>query len=816
MGGGIMGKKLTISVLVVLCMVSLSFGHFMYQSDCEWLTTPSTYGPNAVFYNPALLSYHKNPSFALEFLRLGIDVTNNTFSVSNWNDFVDHDTLQDDYKNTILGLVPSDGFDAAIGANAGMFGVKFGSFAFCPRVVVGSSMEFPKDAIDLSLFGNSLGRTYDLTGTRIEAMAYQEYGIGYSKPFQIGEDRKLYTGISITYVRGIAYAAIDRINGSFTSDSLYLAADMDTAQYKLSYSGWGSNQGVSSNIGFAMDVNDKVLIDLSFRNLLSYVGWVHELETGFAAGHLDPINAFRFVSRYAHHDWQDSVTYDTKWEEVFDEYFYDLDTARTTEQDAQFSTSLPILMNFGLSYENSETWKLFGQYEQGFTTGAMTTTMPRVTLSGEYNPWMVLPLRAGFSFGGNETFAMMVGFGLSYEQFYMDFGYGAHKGVLMGAKGQSLAFDIGIRSSLKAKVHGTIRDSVTLKPLVAEVHYQIGDQKGKLTSKEDGTYSISVAAGKLGMIARADGYYDKKVMVTVEPGQSTRQDILMSPKFGYVAVTVMDSVTSEPLAAKIVITGAEQSEEMNADEKGEASIKLLAGDYKFDVSYPEYAPAVRKVTVPRGQEVKKVFRLMKAGGMIKGLVYDALTKEPVPSAISVVDAATNAEVTLIQTDEKGAYRVGLKKGTYMLKVTPGPKDYIYQEATIPLASGETVNRDFALLKKKMKFVFHNILFDFDKATLRPESYPVLDSIGKIMIENPTIITELSGHTDSRGSRSYNAQLSQRRADSARNYIVQQWRIEPMRIIAKGYGEDVPIIPNATTEDQHQQNRRVEFTVIREK
>ena len=120
-----MGKRMMIPVLVFFCMTSLLFGHFMYQSDCEWLTTPSTYGPNAVFYNPALLSYHKNPSFTLEFLRLGIDITNNTFSVSNWNDFVDHDTLQDDYKMTILDLVPSDGFDAAIGANAGMFGVKF-------------------------------------------------------------------------------------------------------------------------------------------------------------------------------------------------------------------------------------------------------------------------------------------------------------------------------------------------------------------------------------------------------------------------------------------------------------------------------------------------------------------------------------------------------------------------------------------------------------------------------------------------------------------------------------------------------------------
>ncbi len=803
-----MRKGILIFALIVLLGSVQVYGHFMYQSDCEWLTTPSTYGPNAVFYNPALLSYPKNPGFSLEFLRIGFDFTNNTFSISDWNKFVDKDTLDVDYKSTLLDLVPSDGFAATIGANLGLLGVKIGDFAFCPRIVSGSNQFIPKDVIDLGLYGNELGRTYNFTGTRAEVMAYNEFGIGYSKPFKVGEDKTLYAGISLSYVRGIFYAEAERINGTFISDSLFIEADIDTFRYKYSFSGWGKNQGVSSNIGFAMDVNKYTLVDISFRNLLSTVGWVHDLKTGYFAGHLDPINVIRYLTVY--HNLPMPADSE-KWDEAFEE-FYDIDTS-SAEQE--FSVRLPILMNVGLSYQKSEAWKLFAQYEQGFKQGALTTTTPKLTLSGEYNPWKVMPLRGGFSFGGQETFASMIGFGFLFDQFYMDFGYGQHKGVFMGAKGQSLAFDVGIKSSLKARIYGTVRDSVTLKPLIADIAYRIGSRKGKRASEKDGTYGFSVPAGKLYTVSNKEDYYERKITKSVEAGQSVRQDILLVPKYGIVVCTVMDSITSTPLAAKIIVSAGKKSNEFTANKQGNAKIRLLAGDYKFDVSYPDYSPMIRKVTVPRGVEVQKVFRLLKAGGVIKGLVYDAKTKEPVPASITVVDKKTGKEIKTLTASEAGAYNVALKKGTYLLKVTPGKKEYIYQEATIPLASGETVNKDFALLKKKMKFVFHNILFDFDKATLRPESYSVLDSLGKIMIENPTIVAELSGHTDARGSRSYNQRLSHRRANSARTYILQQWHINPARIIGRGYGEDRLVIKRARNEAEHQQNRRVEFTVIRE-
>ena len=111
----------------------------------------------------------------------------------------------------------------------------------------------------------------------------------------------------------------------------------------------------------------------------------------------------------------------------------------------------------------------------------------------------------------------------------------------------------------------------------------------------------------------------------------------------------------------------------------------------------------------------------------------------------------------------------------------------------------------------------NIYYDFDKWNIRNDAQPSLDSLVKVMETYPVTI-ELGSHTDCRGSDEYNRILSQKRAESAVQYIVSKG-IDPKRIIAKGYGEsrlinDCRCEKNIhCSEEQHQLNRRTEFTVI---
>lgn len=110
-------------------------------------------------------------------------------------------------------------------------------------------------------------------------------------------------------------------------------------------------------------------------------------------------------------------------------------------------------------------------------------------------------------------------------------------------------------------------------------------------------------------------------------------------------------------------------------------------------------------------------------------------------------------------------------------------------------------------------VLNNIYYDLDKADIRPDAAVVLDSLVMIMEDNPDIFVELGSHTDNRAGDDYNMDLSWRRARSAVSYIINNG-IDPARIVARGYGESRLLIPDATTEEDHQVNRRTEFKVLR--
>lgn len=100
------------------------------------------------------------------------------------------------------------------------------------------------------------------------------------------------------------------------------------------------------------------------------------------------------------------------------------------------------------------------------------------------------------------------------------------------------------------------------------------------------------------------------------------------------------------------------------------------------------------------------------------------------------------------------------------------------------------------------------LFDFDKAVVKPQYFAMLDDVANVMEQNPGMRLELQGHTDSIGTEAYNMDLSRRRANAVRDYLVRQG-ISTGRLSTVGYGETRPVATNATPEGR-QQNRRVEL------
>ncbi|MBL1407777.1 OmpA family protein [Sphingobacterium faecale] len=120
------------------------------------------------------------------------------------------------------------------------------------------------------------------------------------------------------------------------------------------------------------------------------------------------------------------------------------------------------------------------------------------------------------------------------------------------------------------------------------------------------------------------------------------------------------------------------------------------------------------------------------------------------------------------------------------------------------------------LEKDGSWVLKNILYDFDKSNIRSDAALVLDNVVAIMKQNPSLRIELSSHTDSRGDGIYNQKLSQRRADAAVAYLVNNG-IAKDRLVAKGYGESKLLngCGNGVncSEEQHQENRRTEIKIL---
>jgi peptidoglycan-associated lipoprotein len=136
-----------------------------------------------------------------------------------------------------------------------------------------------------------------------------------------------------------------------------------------------------------------------------------------------------------------------------------------------------------------------------------------------------------------------------------------------------------------------------------------------------------------------------------------------------------------------------------------------------------------------------------------------------------------------------------------------------------LVTNITLDTTLVLDKKQLNkiFVLDNIYFDFDKYNIRPDAGKELDKLVQILVDNPEIKIELSSHTDSVGTYDYNLELSQHRAESSREYLIQHG-ISPDRVVAKGYGEYKPIARNTNpdgtdNEAGRAKNRRTEFKIL---
>ena len=175
---------------------------------------------------------------------------------------------------------------------------------------------------------------------------------------------------------------------------------------------------------------------------------------------------------------------------------------------------------------------------------------------------------------------------------------------------------------------------------------------------------------------------------------------------------------------------------------------------------------------------------------ISGTVSD-LEEEPIAGARIRIIGRDGSNRRTVSRDD-GSFMFDLERGVSYVMLA-GAKGYMNarQEFTADTAEQDAdYEVNFMLASLTAPNVVENIFYDYDKATLRPESAAALDSLAGLLKDNPAITVEMSSHTDRVGSEAYNMRLSERRAKSVVDYLIGAG-ISAERLKWKGYGKSVP-------------------------
>jgi outer membrane protein OmpA-like peptidoglycan-associated protein len=239
---------------------------------------------------------------------------------------------------------------------------------------------------------------------------------------------------------------------------------------------------------------------------------------------------------------------------------------------------------------------------------------------------------------------------------------------------------------------------------------------------------------------------------------------------------------------------------------------LGIGPVKLAIEAPGFTGATEDLVLVEGAQERRL----------------RLAWEPRPVDVSVVDASgapVDAEVRLAGPGDVRPGATGAD-GKVSARVLPGDWNVLVSApalgarsvaalvspGTSPVEVNVTLEAVHVEVTTGAVNLDQQIHFGFDDAAIAADSFPVLEEVAAALVLHPEITrVEIEGHTDDRGVPAYNLDLSQRRADAVRAWLVEHG-VAPERLVAKGYGATRPVAPN-DTDAGRARNRRVQITVV---
>ncbi len=206
----------------------------------------------------------------------------------------------------------------------------------------------------------------------------------------------------------------------------------------------------------------------------------------------------------------------------------------------------------------------------------------------------------------------------------------------------------------------------------------------------------------------------------------------------------------------------------------------------------------------------------KDSAVMKVTVTDMNDNPKEGEQVIFIDTTTGKQYKGI-TNEQGKFSIKLPgPGTYQTKIKAFGAGQEYKTVTLPPLKPQQYYGVFEFYIKfnfPKTYTLDNVYFDVNKATLRASSYKELNELVEYLNRKPDVRIEIAGHTDNTGTEQDNQVLSRKRAQRVREYLIEKG-IDPDRVIAKGYGESMPVATNETKEGR-QKNRRTEVHILSE-
>lgn len=293
------------------------------------------------------------------------------------------------------------------------------------------------------------------------------------------------------------------------------------------------------------------------------------------------------------------------------------------------------------------------------------------------------------------------------------------------------------------------------------------------------------------------------------------------PVRGRLVGTVVEQASGAPIAGAVVsFPGRELTDLSTNASGGFRSYELDPGEVQIGVAHPEYEPGQCAGTVAaEGGDVEVRCELVSLPrvGSLRGRVTGEGSGPVAGASVSLTGPVSRS----FTTGADGSFSAAdLPPGSYTARVEA--TDHLLRQDGFEVRPREQTTPEIVLIPRprtslvalsgRQITIRRQVNFATDSAEILPTSNQLLSEVADIILRHPELTRiEIQGHTDNRGGAPYNQDLSQRRADAVRTWLIRAGVAEG-RLQARGYGQDQPLVPNITAANRAR-NRRVQFMIV---